>query len=163
MKRLQLLPIMLLLLSLSVFSQESNPVELFEGRGITSTPQRIMDLSYQNLQEVPISANLPGIEVLILDNNQLTELPNWINNLTNLRILSVRNNKLIEVNSLLSHCTKLEQLHLTGNAALTDLPNLSSCRNLMLVDVVGTRIREIPAHIRTMDHLYYFKYNPGEK
>lgn len=163
MKRIRLLPIALLLMSLSVFSQESNPVELFEGRGISSTPHRIMDLSYQNLQEVPISANLPGIEVLILDNNQLSELPNWINNLSNLRILSVRNNKLQEVSSLLSHCTKLEQLHLNGNAALTDLPNLSSCRNLMLVDVVGTRIREIPTHIRAMDNLYYFKYNPEKK
>ena len=158
MKTKNILVLFFLLVAIAVQAQETKTVQSFEGRGQTNG-QRIMDVSYQNLQEIPVRANNPAIEVLILDNNNLQQLPNWISSLTNLKILSVRNNKLKEINSLLSHCTKLEQLYLSGNAALTDLPNLSSCRNLMVVDVVGTQIREIPVSIRTMDNLYYFKYS----
>lgn len=139
---------------------KAQQVEVFEGRGQTSSTQLIMDYSYQNLEKVPVGGNNADIQVLILDNNKLTELPNWISNLTNLKILSVRNNNLREVSSLLSHCTQLEQVYFSGNPNLDHLPNLSSCRNLMLVDVVGTKITDIPVHIRTMDHLYYFKYTP---
>ncbi len=159
MKILSILCIGLLFLVHGAIGQENSLIKRFEGRGQMNSGQRILDLSYQNLDKVPISANDATIEILILDNNKLTQLPNWIGQLSNLRVLSVRNNNLQDISSALGQCTKLEQLYLSGNSALFQLPNLSSCRNLMFVDVVDTKIQDIPVSIRTMDQLYYFKYS----
>ncbi|TDN95792.1 leucine-rich repeat domain-containing protein [Sunxiuqinia elliptica] len=159
MKILSILCIGLLFLVHGAIGQENSPIKRFEGRGQMNSGQRILDLSYQNLNKVPISANDATIEILILDNNKLTQLPNWIGQLSNLRVLSVRNNNLQDISSALGQCTKLEQLYLSGNSSLFQLPNLSSCRNIMLIDVVNTKIQDIPVSIRTMDQLYYFKYS----
>ena len=145
--------------SLTLSGQENNTVEIFEGRGIFNDSRVILDVSYQNLKRVPMRANNAEIEILILDHNNIEELPNWIGDLKNLKVLSIRNNKLKELNSFISYCENLEQLYLSGNKDLYDLPGLSRCENLMIIDVVGTRINEIPGSIRMMDNLLYFKYS----
>ena len=150
--------VLFLLFSGATMAQQGNAVEKFEGRGNYNT-QLVLDYSYQDLDKIPISADNPQVETLILDNNHLTELPNWIHDLSKLKILSVRNNNLQEITSLLSRCTNLEQLYLSGNPALAGLPDLSSCKKLQLIDVVGTAIHDLPAGIQMMDNLYYFKYN----
>lgn len=139
--------------------EKSKGVKIFEGRGIVNCPQTILDLSYKNLEDLPIGANNLSIEILIIDNNNLRDIPNWIYNLKNLRVLSVRNNNLKELNSFISRCENLEELYLSGNYELVDLPDLSKCEKLKIIDVVGTKIKDIPIDVRMMDHLFYFKYS----
>ncbi|MDA3954536.1 MAG: leucine-rich repeat domain-containing protein [Bacteroidales bacterium] len=157
MVRFIYITISLFLISLTINGQENNHVEIFEGRG-TFDSKVILDLSYQNLKSVPIEADNPEIEVLILDNNNLEKLPVWISNLKNLKVLSVRNNNLKSAKSI-SYCTNLEQLYLSGNKELADLANLSSCKKLKLIDVIDTKINDVPGWIQMMDDLLYFKHS----
>ena len=98
------------------------------------------------------------VEILNLDNNNLTELPSWIGNLKNLKILSVRNNNLLVLNPKLSFCENLEQLYLSGNTNLSDIPSLSFCENLEIIAVVDTGINEVPGWVELLDSLFFFKY-----
>lgn len=157
MKWTKLAVILFLFASFSLKGQ-NNQVEIFEGRGIVNDYQTVLDLSYQNLEEVPAKANNPAIEILILDNNNLQALPNWISSLKNLKVLSVRNNNLTEVNSAISFCENLEQIYLSGNPNLTDLTGLSNCKLLKIIDVVDTGINEVPGEMNMMDKLSYFKF-----
>ena len=155
---MKLITILFLFVCFSSMGQTDPRVEIFEGRGIANDYQRVLDLSYQNLEKLPARANNPAIEILILDNNNLQQLPNWISSLVNLKVLSVRNNNLREVNSAISFCEHLEQIYLSGNPDLSDLTGLSSCRKLKIVDVVNTRINEVPGEMHMMDNLSYFKF-----
>lgn len=119
---------------------------------------KIVDLSYGNLREIPVLHSTDEIEILILDNNKLEHIPSWIGTLRNLRVLSVRNNNLADLNSKISFCENLEELYLSGNTNLSDLPSLSFCRKLAIIDVTGTKIGEIPSWAELSDNLYYFKF-----
>ena len=143
---------------ISTYGQETSSVVVFKGRKVPYMQQKVLDLSYQNLKEVPIEAFNQEIEILILDNNKIEKIPNRIANLKNLKVLSVRNNNLLKVNSVLSFCKNLEQLYLSGNTNLNDLPSLLTCEKLEIIDVVDTKINEVPGWIETMDSLFYFKY-----
>ena len=152
----------LILLCISAYGQETSSVVVFKGRKVPYMQQKVLDLSYQNLREIPIEAFNQEIEVLILDNNKIERLPNGIANLKNLKVLSIRNNNLQEVNSVLSFCKDLEQLYLNGNKNLSDLPSLPTCDKLEIIDVVDTEINEVPGWIETMDNLFYFKYTESK-
>jgi len=138
--------------------QNVKTVEVYTGRGDMRNPQKIMDLSYQNLDKVPVVALNSEIETLILDNNNITKLPQWLGQLKNLKVLSIRNNKLSELDYVVTNCDKLEQIYLSGNRNLSDISVISSLRNIELIDVVGTKINQLPPGIQMMDNLFYFKY-----
>jgi len=159
MNKFKILIFGLTLISLLANGQENNPVVVFQGRKVPFKSQKVLDLSYQNLKDVPIESSNTEIEILILDNNNIEKLPNWIGNLKNLKILSVRNNNLLELNSAISSCENLEQLYLSGNVNLSDLPSMSYCEKLEIVDVVDTNIAEVPGWIQMLDSLFYFKYS----
>ena len=148
----------LILICIFAYGQETSSVVVFKGRKVPYMQQKVLDLSYQNLKEVPIEALNQEIEVLILDNNKIEKLPNGIANLKNLRVLSVRNKNLLKLNSTISFCENIEQLYLSGNKNLTDLPSLSASEKIQIIDVVDTGINEVPGWIETMDSLFYFKF-----
>ena len=158
MNKLRILMIGLLLTSFMAVAQNNNRVIVFQGRKVPFNSQKIVDLSYQNLKEVPVLGSNSEVEILILDNNNLEKLPRWIGNLKNLKVLSVRNNNLLEINSAISFCENLEQLYLSGNKNLSDLPSLSFCEKLVIIDVVDTKINEVLGWAGLMDSLYFFKY-----
>jgi len=151
-----------LLFCLNTSGQDNKSVVVFEGRSTPLMHQKILDLSYQNLREVPIQANNWDIEILILDNNNIEKLPNWIANLKNLKTLSIRNNNLKELNPVLSFCENLEQLYLSGNKNLKDLPSLTSSGRIKLIDVIDTGISEVPGWVELSDSLIYFKYSKNK-
>ena len=118
-----------------------------------------MDFSYQNLSEVPYEANNPEIEVLILDNNKIEKLPNWISNLKKLRVALHKKQQPVKT----KYCNflfveNLEQLYLSGNKSLNDLPSLPTCEKIEIIDVIDTGINEVPGWIEMMNSLFYFKY-----
>lgn len=151
-----------ILLCISAYGQETSSVVVFKGRKMPYMQQKVLDLSYQNLREVPMEALNQEIEVLILDNNKIEKLPNGIANLKNLKVLSVRNNNLLKVNSVISFCENLEQLYLSGNKNLIDLPVLSTSEKIQIIDVVDTGINEVPGWIEAMDNLFYFKFTANK-
>jgi Leucine-rich repeat (LRR) protein len=158
MSKLKILIIGLLLINILTNGQVSNSVVVFQGRKAAFKSQKILDLSYQNIKEVPIETSNSEIEILILDNNNIEKLPRWIGNLRNLKILSIRNNNLLELNSAVARCENLEQLYLSGNKNLSDIPSMSFCEKLEIIDVVDTKINEVPGWVQMMDCLIYFKY-----
>ncbi len=162
MKKHSFVLIVLFCISIHANGTEKDSVNVFEGRGIFES-HRILDLSYRNLKTLPAQVSNPEIEILILDNNNIEELPSWIGNLKNLRILSIRNNNLLELNSVLTYCENLEQLYLTGNKNLSELPNLSQNEKLEIIDVIDTKINQLPTWTRMMNNLYYFKFSENKQ
>ncbi len=150
--------ITLLFVPILSFSQSNKSVVVYNGNG--SFDNTIVDLSNQNLTKVPVID--VNVEILILDNNNLTEIPDWILNLRNLKSLSIRNNNLTDI-SVLSYCENLEELYLTNNINLEDFPNFSSCEKLKIIDVINTKINQLPISIRGMKSIAYFKYSLSEK
>ena len=148
----------LLIFCTLTYGQETSSVVIFKGRKVPYMEQKVLDLSNQNLSEVPIEAFNQEIEILILDNNKIEKLPNRIANLKNLKTLSLRNNNLLELNSVLSYCENLEQLYLSGNKNLSDIPSLDTSEKLKLIDVTDTGITEVPGWVEMSDSLFYFKY-----
>jgi len=161
MIRIKIVLLGILLISLSANGQET--VRVFQGRRVPFKSQKILDLSYSNLKEVPLVAQNSDIEILILDNNNLEKLPSWIGNLSNLKVLSVRNNNLSELDSRISFCENLEQLYLSGNKNLAEIPGLSFCEKLVILDVTDTMIDEVPGWVKLSDSLYYFKFTERKK
>jgi Leucine-rich repeat (LRR) protein len=149
--------LLLLLISGMVYSQSEDTVIVYHGNG--SFDSKIIDLSNQGLSKIPAKAINFQVEVLILDNNNISDIPKWVGNLTNLRSLSLRNNNLREVNNILMYCENLEELYLSGNQNLSGLPGLSNCKKLKIVDVVDTKINELPVTISGMESIGYFKYS----
>ena len=148
----------LLLLCFLSQGQDTSSVQIYSGRGELNNPQLILDLSYQNLTEIPVIASNPEIETLILDNNKLTKLPSWIGQLKNLKILSLRNNNFKELDSEINNLPNLEQLYLSGNKELSDISILNSTTKLKIIDVTDTKINNLPAGVQMMDNLFYLKY-----
>ena len=148
MNKLTAIIILAILIIPSARGQDQNKVIVFEGRRVPFKEQKIMDLSFRNLKEVPTLVSNTEIEILILDNNKLEKVPAWIGNLKNLKILSIRNNNLKEISSSISFCENLEQLYLSGNKELSDIPNLSFCEKLEIIDVIDTKINDIPGWVR---------------
>lgn len=148
--------ILLLFIPGLVYSQSKDTVIVYHGNG--SYNSKLIDLSNQGLSKIPAKAVNFQVEVLILDNNNITEIPNWVANLPKLRSLSLRNNNLQEVNPILRYSENLEELYLSGNPNLSSLPSLSNCKKLRVIDVVDTRINNLPGIIRGMENIGYFKY-----
>lgn len=157
MKNLGFVLLILLFINSYARGTEKESVTVYEGRGIFKS-HKILDLSNRNLKTLPAEASNTEIEVLILDNNNIEELPSWIGNLKNLKILSIRNNNLLSLNSLITFCENLEQLYLTGNKNLSEIPSLSMSEKLEIIDVVDTKINQLPIWAQMMNSLYYFKF-----
>jgi hypothetical protein len=153
-----LICVVMSIISMTTFSQDSGSVVVFKGRKAPYMTKKVLDLSYQNLRQVPTEAFNQEIEVLILDNNEIEKLPNGIGNLKNLKVLSIRNNNLKELNSTISFCENLELLYLSGNKRLTDLPSLIRNEKLQIIDAVDTGLNELPEWVELMDNLFYFKF-----
>lgn len=162
MRKIHFIIVGFLLISSHLLGQNSNSVEVFNGRGELNQSQKILDLSYQNLTEVPASALNQEIETLILDNNNLAKLPSWIGQLKKLKILSLRNNRFKQLDFGINNCENLEQLYLNGNKELSDISVINSTSNLKLIDVTDTKINELPTGVQAMNNLFYFKYTKKE-
>ena len=121
------------------FSQMNDSIIVYHGNG--AFERNIIYLSNNNLTELPVIDR--DIEILFPDYDNLIKMPNWFVNLKNLRSVSIRNNNLMDV-SVLMYCENLEELYLSNNPNLNDLPSFSFCKKLKIIDVVNTRINELP-------------------
>ena len=117
-----------------------------------------LDLLDNNLTELPKEiGNLTNSTVLDLWNNNLIELPKEIGNLTNLRELYLEDNNLTELPKEIGNLTNLTELVLKSNN-LTELPkeieNLTNLTTLFL----GDNLTELPKEIGNLTNLTKFVF-----
>jgi len=78
---------------------------------------KVLDLSGQNLRQVPTDQLDKDVEVLILDDNNIRDFPLFFPTYCpRLKVLSLRNNCLTQIPDRLGHSTGLQELYLDGNA-----------------------------------------------
>ena len=117
---------------------------------------RELELKNNQLTEIPKElGNLTELETLILNGNKLTEIPKELGNLTNLKYLYLYNNKLTEIPKELGNLTNLQNLSLGVNQ-LTEIPKeLGNLVNLRDLDLYGNKLTEIPKELGNLTNLVY--------
>lgn len=88
--------------------------------------------------------NLEYLEMTYCDN--VTEIPEWIGELTNLKRLSIQCCNLQGIPDSICELQKLERLYVNSNKGIKSLPeNIGNCVSLKEVKIGGTSISELPA------------------
>lgn len=111
---------------------------------LTASPQvshalTSLDVSYAKLSSLDTFdfSQLPSLEALHLDHNELRTLPDSLGKLSHLRCLSCCDNKLVSLPSTIGLLQRLETLDAHNNS-LTELPiSLWNCSSLMHINVTS--------------------------
>lgn len=94
--------------------------------------------------------SLPKLEVLEISNNQLSEFPEFICDITSLKKLNLGHNQHItSIPMAIQHLTKLESLSLPSNA-IAIIPSELAQLLLTKLDLGSNRITEIPDFIYSL-------------
>lgn len=138
----------LVLTSLSLHGQS-------DWRDLLSPRGRVVDLSGRGMFEVPMHALMPDVEVLVLDDNDLTFLPQDLAaRCPNLRALSVRNNQLTDVGMEISGLLRLEELYLDGNdIGRLEARGIQHLRSLRVLSVQNNGMVAFNLDLRAFDFL----------
>ncbi|QZE14447.1 hypothetical protein K4L44_00850 [Halosquirtibacter laminarini] len=80
--------VIILLHLTALFGYGQGKVKNLSGRGVYGK-YRVYDGSYMGYKKFPIDANRKEVQILILDDNNIEEIPNWIAFLPNLKVLSL--------------------------------------------------------------------------
>lgn len=151
------------LTSASRLSKEQDPiVRLQISANLTELPKEIFDLA-------------DSLEILDLSNNQLTDLPDELENLVNMRILFLSNNDFEQIPAVLARCPKLEMISFKSNRLvrvgegvlpvdtrwliLTDnqiemLPDsMGQLHRLQKLALAGNRLQALPASMSDCKNL----------
>ena len=117
-----------------------------------------LDLSLRGLGAVPPPIQfLGGIERLILDENEITSIPEWFRNLSNLRELSIAGNKLQEANLGLQFCSQLTKLFIANNELRHLPPSISCCIALNELDCSSNALQDLPLNFKNLVQLKTLK------
>jgi len=117
---------------------------------------KTLNLNDNELTELPKEiGNLTNLETLNLNDNELTELPKEIGNLTNLENLELTRNELTELPKEIGNLTKLMRLFLSGNK-LTNLPKeIGNLTNLVILWLRGNKLTDLPKEIGNLPKLKF--------
>jgi internalin A len=113
-----------------------------------------LDLDNNQLSQLPVElGQLTRLQRLYLDNNQLSQLPVELAKLTNLQQLWLDSNRLSQLPVELAQLTNLQQLWL-GNNQLTQVPiELAQLTNLQELYLSGNQLRQIPIELAQLTNL----------
>ncbi|XP_075991965.1 leucine-rich-repeats and calponin homology domain protein isoform X3 [Anticarsia gemmatalis] len=111
-----------------------------------------LDLSSNQLTELPREVCQMPLQVLLVPDNMLTTLPKEINKMTSLAELDASNNRLTQVPMTLGDCTGLRALDLSNNQ-LGLLPLQITYLRLEHLDVSCNCISSLPLELRNMNTL----------
>ena len=96
-------------------------------------------------------ADLEKVELLDLSVNQLSEVPEGLENLTKLTVLNIYENKLTDVKGL-EKLTQLDYLSL-GSNQLTDLKGLEKLAQLTNLNLSSNQLTEVPKELEKLTQL----------
>ncbi|MAG37489.1 MAG: hypothetical protein CL878_14735 [Dehalococcoidia bacterium] len=122
-----------------------------------------LDLSHEGLTELPEwVGQLTQLRSLYLNDNQLTSLPEGLGQLTELRSLFLYNNQLTALPEGLVQLTGLERLSLWGNP-LEALPEgLRKLTQLQNLDLSTLQLRELPEWLGQLTQLQFLYLTGNE-
>jgi hypothetical protein len=111
-----------------------------------------LDLSSNQLSEVPDFTHFSKLRTLDLSDNQLIDVPDF-GHLPNLLWLSLKNNQLGEIPNF-TRLQRLCQLHLSNNK-LSEVPDLTHLADLRYLFLKNNRLNQIPAfaHLQNLEVL----------
>jgi Leucine-rich repeat (LRR) protein len=113
-----------------------------------------LDLSNNNITKIPeCIEQLANLQSLNLSNNNLSNIPKCIGQLTNLRTLFLKWNKITTISEYVGQFTNLLELNLYGNRITTIPECFGQLTNLQKLDLGGNRIIIIPECIGKLTNL----------
>ena len=142
----------------------SNLILLDVSKNFLTTTERInglVNLKYLNLSQNKIQslseycAGLAALVVLLLNGNQLTELPNRITYLQNLEKLELSENRFTNLPEEILELTNLKILEIRRNQLTTLSGLLTRLRNLSVLLVERNQLTELPNNFRQLTSLKY--------
>ena len=131
--------------------KSENPASLQETQSLNLSGIGLTDQDMQDL--MPDLEALPNLEMLVLENNRLTRLPETIGRLQSLHGLGLTNNQLTELPSQIGALTNLMVLQVNKNR-LTELPKeIGELANLLLLEAGNNKISRLPEEIVRLTNL----------
>ncbi|MCA0369938.1 MAG: leucine-rich repeat domain-containing protein [Proteobacteria bacterium] len=117
-----------------------------------------LNLCNNNLQSLDMDMGFfPCLEVLDLEQNKITKMPNSIGRCAHLRSLDLSSNRLGSLPDSLTSCKALIQIHLSNNA-FTEFPNvLCGLRNLIVLNMNQNNLVALPqalGDLTSLEELY---------
>eukprot|EP00834_Sanchytrium_tribonematis_P000815 NODE_16_length_49026_cov_1.035992.p10 type:complete len:354 gc:universal NODE_16_length_49026_cov_1.035992:34745-33684(-) len=142
----------------------------------------MLDISWKNIEEIPLSSIESNVQDLSLSNNIITQIPQTFTTLSclqtldlsnnaivalpampkTLKILNLSGNRLTDVvlNEMISKSSKvswnLEKLWLANNEIKNFPMEITKLINLDLLSLAGNKIKEIPTQIKSLEKLRFF-------
>jgi Leucine-rich repeat (LRR) protein len=114
---------------------------------------KFVDLSRNNLKDFNFICQNKNIEVLNLDNNHISEIPNEIENLHRLRFLSLISNEISTISSAIYNLKQLEVLYLNDNNIVELSSQIKNLENLKTLSLRGSDISELPESLFELSNL----------
>jgi internalin A len=116
--------------------------------------QKVLTLSNMGLYELPaIIGEAHTVEKLILDNNNLSSLPEDLLFLKNLNTIHLRNNQFTEIPLFLAKMNDLRQLKLGRNEIAEISPDIQYMNKLQVLSVWGNKLTNLPDELGAMSNL----------
>jgi Leucine-rich repeat (LRR) protein len=119
-----------------------------------------VDLCSQDLKEIPIELKaFENLQMLLLDSNFISEVPEWIRDFKSLWYVSIGYNNLERIPSSLTKMKQLEHLSLRNNK-ITKLANTPFCqKSLSFLDLAYNQLTQVPKFSRKGVYLESFFLN----
>ena len=109
------------------------------------------------LAELPDVSGWTALRKVILDNNQLSELPTGAANWEAIQILLASSNRISRIPDDLSKWTRIRQIKLNDNQ-LTSFPvGLTQLSNVERLSLKANQIKELPTEIKNLTNLQYLE------
>ena len=117
------------------------------------SPEREACLYYKLTRLSPHIGQLVNLRVLMLDTNEIVELPDEICLLSKLERLSLSNNHFAELPQNFGRLKNLASLHLSNNDIAVFPVQICQLENLTFLDICNNHISGLPPQIRNMRRL----------